>query len=78
MKVRKPLFISVGDDDEVNKSPQKEQDSLDYDKLKDFLVSSSDWLKLCATLQALAWRIQKTKSHLEQMNSIIESDLLGC
>jgi len=51
---------------------------LDLLKLQQFLLVSTDWVKICAALQALAWRIQKAKSHSEQMKQITESDFLGC
>ena len=32
---------------------------LDFEKLKNFLKTNNDQIKLCATLQALRWRISR-------------------
>ena len=39
---------------------------LDYDRIKRFLLESSDELKICATLQALRWRISKSRSYSQR------------
>ena len=40
---------------------QDELAPLDFDKIKAFLVDSSEEIRVCATLQALRWRLTKTK-----------------
>jgi len=53
---------------------------LDYDKIKRFLIESEDELKICATLQALRWRISKTHTNF-QRNEVLHTywfyDILG-
>ena len=34
---------------------------MDYSKIKQFLVESNEEIRVCATLQALRWRLTKTK-----------------
>lgn len=38
------------------KKQLKQLSPLDFDKLKNFLKTSNDEMKVCATLQALRWR----------------------
>ena len=40
---------------------QQDLAPLDYEKIKSFLVNSTEEIKVCATLQALRWRLTKTK-----------------
>ena len=40
---------------------QQDLAPLDYEKIKSFLVNSNEEIKVCATLQALRWRLTKTK-----------------
>lgn len=52
---------------------------IDYKKLKEFLVKTKDELKLCAVLQALAWRITN-RGRLERSDTISDyatNDLLS-
>jgi hypothetical protein len=49
---RKPRTVPVN----VSLAP------LDYDQIKKFLLESEDELKICATLQALRWRISKSRT----------------
>jgi hypothetical protein len=53
---------------------------LDYDKIKKFLLESDDELKICATLQALRWRISKTRNYsqrAEVLHTYWHYDILG-
>lgn len=53
---------------------------LDYDKIKKFLLESDDDLKVCATLQALRWRVSKTRSYsqrAEVLHTYWHYDILG-
>ncbi|CAI2383621.1 unnamed protein product [Moneuplotes crassus] len=53
---------------------------LDFDKIKKFLIEAEDEVRVCATLQALRWRISKCRT-TSQRNEILHSywfyDVLG-
>lgn len=55
--------------------------SLDFQKIKDFLLNFDEEIKVSATLQALRWRLTKTKRK-QAVKLVIYSyqhfDLLGC
>ena len=54
---------------------------LNFQKIKNFLLTSQEELKLCATLQALRWRLTKAKrkSLVKQLIHLyMHFDLLGC
>ncbi len=55
--------------------------SLNFAQIKYFLMNSDEEIKICATLQALRWRITKAKKKL-QIKQVIYAymhyDLLGC
>ena len=58
-----------------------ENPAIDYKKLKQFVLTSSDELKTCAVLQALKWRItrnRKRSGRLVVMTEYVNEDLLGC
>jgi len=58
-----------------------ENQPVDYKKVKQFLLTSIDDLKICAVLQALRWRITRNKKRtgrLSIMSEYIREDLLGC
>ena len=40
---------------------QEDLAPLDYLKVKKFCIESTEEIKVCATLQALRWRLTKTK-----------------
>ena len=40
---------------------QQDLAPLDYERIKGFLANSNEEIKVCATLQALRWRLTKTK-----------------
>jgi hypothetical protein len=54
---------------------------LDFEKIKQFLVVFDEEIKVCATLQALRWRLTKTKRK-QAVKLVIFSyqhyDLLEC
>ena len=53
---------------------------LDYDKIKAYLLESDDELKICAILQALRWRISKSRSYsmrAEVLHTYMHYDILG-
>jgi LisH domain-containing protein ARMC9 len=53
---------------------------LDYDKIKKFLLTSEDELKIWSTLQALRWRISKSRSYshrAEVLQTYKHYDILG-
>ena len=55
--------------------------AVQYSKLKDFLLSSKDQMRVCAILQALRWRI--TRAHhgavrKSVMMAYVEQDILSC
>lgn len=53
---------------------------LDYDKIKKFMLESDDELRICATLQALRWRISKTRNYsqrAEVLHTYWHYDILG-
>lgn len=55
--------------------------ALDFSKIKDFLMTSDETVKICATLQALRWRMTKTikKKILKQVvYTYMHYDLLDC
>jgi hypothetical protein len=55
--------------------------ALDYKKIKYFLHTSKNDLKLCALLQALKWRLMRTRkgnSRKELMQWFITFDLMDC
>jgi hypothetical protein len=54
---------------------------LNFAKIKHFLMNSNEELKICATLQALRWRLTKAKrkSLVKQVIHLyMNFDLLGC
>ena len=54
---------------------------IDYKKVKQFLFTATDDLKLCALLQAIRWRItrnRKRSGRLAVMSEYVKEDLLGC
>lgn len=54
---------------------------LNFGKIKHFLMNSTEELKICATLQALRWRLTKAKrkSLVRQVIHLyMHFDLLGC
>jgi hypothetical protein len=54
---------------------------LNFQKIKHFLMTSNDELKICATLQALRWRLTKgkRKSLVKKIIFLyMNYDLLGC
>lgn len=54
---------------------------LSYDKLKDVLQNSKEPLRICALLQALRWRITRTKHGMPRkaiIQSFVDNDLLSC
>ena len=54
---------------------------LNFGKIKHFLMNSSEELKICATLQALRWRLTKAKrkSLVKQVIHLyMNYDILGC
>ena len=65
----------------VNVSVPKLRVSLDYTELKEFLRSSGDILKMCATIQALRWRVSKSRHRDSRKVVLLEyvgQDLLEC
>jgi hypothetical protein len=53
---------------------------LKYDKIKEFLCTAKDELKICAVLQALRWRMTRARHgdpRKEVIRGYIENDLLG-
>jgi len=60
---------------EINYAP------IDFNNVKSFLMSSQEDIKICATLQALRWRITKTKRKVftkQMILTYMHFDLLGC
>jgi len=60
---------------------QEELAPLDYVKIKSFLMGATEEIKVCATLQALRWRLTKTKR--KQLVKLVihayaQYDLLDC
>lgn len=54
---------------------------LNYNRLKAFLLSSKDNIKVCAVLQALTWKINKHKKSSDRMQIIqqyTDNDILDC
>lgn len=54
---------------------------LDYEKIKQFLLTSTFDYKVCAVLQALRWRIMrctKRSTRMEVISELIKSDIMGC
>ncbi len=54
---------------------------LNFQKIKHFLMNSNEELKICATLQALRWRLTKAKrkSLVKQVIYLyMNYDMLGC
>jgi hypothetical protein len=54
---------------------------LNYDRVKEILLNSKEPLKVCALLQALRWRITRTKHGAPRkavLQSFVDSDLLAC
>lgn len=52
---------------------------LDYQGLKEFLIKSTDTLKICTAIQALTIRVQVTLNPKKTIRSTFkDSDLLGC
>ena len=54
---------------------------LDFDKIKDFLLNAKDETQVCATLQALRWRVTKAphrSAKREILHSYVHYDILGC
>ena len=54
---------------------------LEYDKIKRYLIESTEEIRVCATLQALRWRLTKTKR--KQLVKLViyayqNYDLLDC
>ena len=63
------------------KQQQQPLAPLNYDAIKDFLLNSSETVKVCATLQAFRWRLTKTrrKRTLKQViYTYMHHDLLDC
>ena len=60
---------------------QEELAPLDYGKIKRFLVESNEEIRVCATLQALRWRLTKIKRK-QLVKLVIHAyqhyDLLDC
>ena len=60
---------------------QEELAPLEYDKIKKYLIESTEEIRVCATLQALRWRLTKTKR--KQLVKLViytyqNYDLLDC
>ena len=60
---------------------QEDLAPLDYPKVKKFCIESTEEIKVCATLQALRWRLTKTKR--KQLVKLVihayaQYDLLDC
>lgn len=53
---------------------------LDFFKLKHFLLTSTDEISLCATLQALRWRVTRVSTSLKRqtLHSYSHFDILDC
>eukprot|EP00826_Nyctotherus_ovalis_P034181 TRINITY_DN2808_c0_g1_i1.p1 TRINITY_DN2808_c0_g1~~TRINITY_DN2808_c0_g1_i1.p1 ORF type:complete len:328 (-),score=62.27 TRINITY_DN2808_c0_g1_i1:888-1871(-) len=73
---------SIKSEEIADARPEKvESAKLDYGKLKGFMLTSPDTLKICAILQALKYRISNARS-TEAKNTIIaeyvQADLLYC
>ena len=61
----------------VKNNPQHPR--LEMQAIQQFLVASSDTAKICATLQALTWRLQKAEDIKKTIEETFTSgDLLGC
>ena len=64
--------------------PQPDQQALvplNFEKVKAFLLQSDEEIKVCATLQALRWRLTRTKRKQLVKFAIYSyqsHDLLGC
>lgn len=59
----------------------EEHSPLDYAKIKQFLLHFEEEIKISATLQALRWRLTKTKRKQQVKLCIYayqQYDLLGC
>ena len=60
---------------------QQDLAPLNYENIKHFLANSTEEIKVCATLQALRWRLTKTKRK-QLVKYVIHAyqnyDLLGC
>jgi hypothetical protein len=39
---------------------------LDFEKLKQFFIESQDEMKICATLQALRWRVTRVTNSVKR------------
>lgn len=54
---------------------------MNYEAIRDFLLNSKEDIKICATLQALRWRLTKTKRK-QLVKLVIHAyqhyDLLSC
>ena len=60
---------------------QEELAPLDYVKIKQFLLESTEEIRVCSTLQALRWRLTKTKrKQLVKfvIHAYAQFDLLDC
>ena len=60
---------------------QEDLAPLDYSRIKKFLTESTEEIKVCATLQALRWRLTKTKR--KQLVKLVihayaQYDLMDC
>lgn len=65
----------------VNQPQQPPLAPLSYDKIKTFLLTSNETVKVCATLQAFRWRLTKTrkKKTLRQVIfTYTHYDILDC
>lgn len=54
---------------------------IQFPKIKEFLQTSQDYLKICAILQALRWKITRTRHGTPRkavLQTYIDNDLLGC
>lgn len=53
---------------------------MDFDKLKDFFLSSRDEIKTCATLQALRWRVTRVSTLVKKQTlyAYAHYDIMDC
>ena len=54
---------------------------LNYSKISEFLKTTNDQMKICALMQALRWRITRSKHGIPRkhvLHSYTSNDLLGC
>jgi LisH domain-containing protein ARMC9 len=75
----KPPLQSEAVSNPVNEN--NEPTPLNYLKIREFLMTSTDHLKICSLLQAIRWRITRAKHGVPRKHvlySYTQNDILGC